>query len=678
MRKIFDFHGGIHPPQNKTQSLQLPIADAGIPAELIIPLSQHIGAPAAPVVAVGDHVLKGQTIAEAKGFVSVPKHATSSGTVTAIEERQIAHPSGHLAPCIVITTDGKDEWIEHQGTADYKTLEKSQLLEIIRHAGIAGMGGAGFPSAVKLSVKAETNIETLIINGTECEPYITADDVLMRERADQIVAGAEILRHLIGPAETLLGVEDNKPEGIAALRKAAEGTGIEVVSFPTKYPSGGEKQLIEILTGKQVPSGGLPADIGVVCQNMGSTVAIHKAVAHGEPLISRITTVTGESVKEPQNFEVLIGTPMNYLLQKAGFQPQKSERLIMGGPMMGFTVPDDTVPIVKTTNCLLAPSKAELPKPPPAQACIRCGMCAEACPASLLPQQMFWFAQGKEFEKLEEHNLFDCIECGACSYVCPSNIPLVQYYRASKAEIQQLRRDHEKSEHSRVRFEARQERLEREEREKEEKRAARKKAAEARAQQAAQGGNDDGKASDEDPIQAAIDRAKAKKAAQQSAVPENEQEKLEKAVVSTQKRLDTAMSKLEQAKAEGSDLVDALQTGVDKTQAKLEAAQKALTAYQAESGSTETAPAEPTDAAQAAIERAMAARAAEASLDPAEKARADLDKLKKRLEKSESKLAQSREAGDEEKIIVALEATVAKLSDKIAASEQALSEAENS
>ncbi|MEP1593880.1 MAG: electron transport complex subunit RsxC, partial [Halieaceae bacterium] len=459
MRKIFDFHGGIHPPENKHQSVQEPIRQAGIPAELIIPLSQHIGAPAETIVEVGDHVLAGQVIAEASGFVSVAKHAPTSGLVSAIEDRKIAHPSGFTAPCVVITTDGKDDWVPLHAIEDYTKLEPAELLQRIRAAGIAGMGGAGFPSAVKLSVKPEAAIDTLIINGTECEPYITADDILMRERADQIIDGVKVLRYLIKPAETLIGVEDNKPEGLVALRAAAEGTGIDVVEFPTKYPSGGEKQLIEILTGKQVPSGGLPSAVGVVCQNLGSAVAIHDAVVHGRPLVSRITTVTGEAIDHPGNYEVLIGTPLNHLLQLAGYDAQRNNRLIMGGPMMGFTVPDPAVPVVKTTNCILAPTEQELPTPPPAQACIRCGMCAEACPVSLLPQQMFWFAQGKEFEKLEQHNLFDCIECGACSYACPSNIPLVQYYRASKAEIIQLRKDHEKSEQSRVRFEARQERL---------------------------------------------------------------------------------------------------------------------------------------------------------------------------------------------------------------------------
>ena len=667
MRKIFSFHGGIHPPENKHQSLDSAIAAAGIPPQLVIPLSQHIGAPARSIVGVGDKVLKGQIIAEPRGFVSVPLHAPTSGSILAIEERVIAHPSGMSAPCIVIATDGEDEWIEHSGTSDFRDLDKAELIQRIGSAGIAGMGGAGFPTAVKLSVKPDTPIATLIINGTECEPYITADDILMRERAQQIIEGTKILMQLIEPAETLIGVEDNKPEGLAALRAAAQGSGIEVVDFPTKYPSGGEKQLIEILTGKQVPSGGLPSSVGVICQNVGTAVAVYDAIVHGQPLISRITTVTGEGVTHPQNFEVLIGTPMNYLLDKAGYLPQKNNRLIMGGPMMGFAVPTAEAPIVKTTNCLLVPSAQELPAPPPAQACIRCGMCAEACPASLLPQQMFWFAQGKELEKLEQHNLFDCIECGACSWVCPSNIPLVQYYRASKSEILQLRRDNEKSEHSRIRFEARQQRIEHEEAEKAAKRAARKQAAEQRAQQAAASGGD------EDPIQAAIERAKAKKAAQQAGASEiGEQEKLEKTVVTTRKRLDTASAKLEQARAEGSDLVEALQTGVDKTRAKLEAAEQALQDYQ--QADNNPAPKPPVDAAQAAIEKAMAARAADGALSPEDKARGQLEKLQQRLEKSRTRLEEVRANGEEDKIIEALEATVARLDAKVSAAQEQLNE----
>ena len=672
MRRIYDFHGGIHPPEHKDPSVQSPIADAGIPAELVIPLLQHVGAPARPLVGVGDQVLKGQMIAEPGGFVSAALHAPTSGTIIAIEDRVVPHPSGHAAPCIVLASDGRDEWIEHGVTADYTTLDRAALLDRIRSAGIAGLGGAGFPSAVKLGVKADVTIDTLILNGTECEPYITADDMLMRERAAKVVEGAKILRHLIQPGETLIGIEDNKPESLAAVREAARDTGIEVVSFPTKYPSGGEKQLIEILTGKQVPSGGLPADVGVICQNVGTAAAVRDAVLLGRPLISRVTTVTGEAVGKPQNFEVLIGTPVSYLLEKAGYRPADNGRLIMGGPMMGFTLPQPDVPVVKTTNCILAPSAAELPLPPPPQACIRCGMCAQVCPASLLPQQLFWFAQGKEVEKLESHNLFDCIECGACSWVCPSSIPLVQYYRASKAEILQLRREHARAEHSRERFEARQERIAREEAEKAAKRAARKQAAEERAKGAAAGGQP------EDPVQAAIERARAKKAAQQSVGGDEgpgELEKLEKAVVTTRKRLETAMAKLEAARAEGSDLAEALQAGVDKTRAKLEAAEAALRDYQQISGST-AAETRPVDAAQAAIDRAMAARAAESALEPQEKARLQMEKLRERLQKSQTRLAQGRAQGEEEKIIEALESTVARLQEKIAAAEAELRELE--
>ncbi|MFK8047869.1 MAG: electron transport complex subunit RsxC [Halioglobus sp.] len=669
MRKVFDFHGGIHPPENKHQSLSLPIESAGIPPELTLPLSQHIGAPAVPIVEVGDRVLKGQMVADAKGFVSVPVHAPTSGVISAIEKRAIAHPSGFTAPCIVIESDGKDQWIEHQGQEGYEHLSKPDLLNLIRNAGIAGMGGAGFPAAVKLSIKPDTQIETLILNGTECEPYITADDVLMRERADQIIAGAKILQFLIGPGETLIGVEDNKPEGLKCLRDAAQGSDIQIVAFPTKYPSGGEKQLIEILTGKQVPSGGLPSQVGVVCQNIGSAVAIYQAVVLGRPLISRITTVTGESVEQAQNYEVLLGTPMSFLLEKARYHSSANNRLIMGGPMMGFTVPDPNVPIVKTTNCILAPTEQELPTPPPAQACIRCGMCAEVCPASLLPQQMFWFAQGKEHDKLEQHNLFDCIECGACSWVCPSAIPLVQYYRASKAEILQARRDHEKSEQSRLRFESRQERLDREEAEKNAKRAARKLAAEQRAAQAAQGSTDA-----EDPIQAAIDRAKAKKAAQQSGGTSSELDTLQTALASVKKRLETATTKLNEAKAENSDLVSALQAGVDKTTAKFAAAEKALADYQASNKDASPAQEETpeVDAAQIAIQKAMAARAADSALSPAEKARKNLQKLRQRLEKTEAKLQECRNNGEEEKVVDALVATVERLGEKIASAEQAV------
>ncbi len=663
MRKVWDIHGGIHPAENKQQSLQEPIHAAGIPPQLILPLAQHIGAPASPIVNIGDRVLKGQMIAEAKGFVSAPVHAPSSGTVTAIESRLIPHPSGMSAPCIVIDTDGQDEWIDHAGVEDFRSLSKLDLIDRVRQAGIAGMGGAGFPSAVKLSTRDDKPIETLILNGTECEPYITADDILMRERAAEIIAGAEILRHLIKPSkETLIGVEDNKPEGIAALRKAAEGTDIEIVPFPTKYPSGGEKQLIQILTGKEVPAGGLPADIGIVCQNIGTATAIYRAICFGEPLISRITTVTGEACSQARNYEVLLGTPVQFLLDQSGFKKDDCIRLVMGGPMMGYTLQDTAVPIVKTSNCVLAPSVAELPPPPPAQACIRCGMCAEACPVSLLPQQMYWFARAQEHEKLEDHKLFDCIECGACSYVCPSNIPLVQYYRASKAEIRQAQQDKIKSERSKERFEARTARLEREEAEKEAKRAARLQAAKDKAAAAANN-PDSGKA---DLIQAAIDRSKAKKAdtdpahdaiaraqAKREGTAEEESptaksERLQLLLASAERRLTSAREKLALAKEQASENVEAFATAVIKTEDKLAALQKEIAEHEASLANT-TAP-NSSDPAQAAIARAMAKRAGsgtdESDADKTLRLQNLVATTEKRLAAAQQKLSMAEEQND--------------------------------
>ncbi|WP_339514817.1 electron transport complex subunit RsxC [Pseudomonas sp. RL_15y_Pfl2_60] len=485
LMQTWDIPGGIHPPERKDLSTQTAIQPAPLPARLIVPLNQHIGVPAEPVIAVGEHVLKGQLIAKANGFVSVPVHAPTSGSISFIGPQPYPHVSGMLAPAIVIDSDGKDQWCELQPCADYRQLEPSALLELIRRAGISGLGGAGFPTAVKLTARPTQKIHTLIINGTECEPYITADDMLMREFAAELVSGIEILAHLINPEQVLIGIEDNKPEAIAAVKQAVGERPFQVCVFPTKYPSGGEKQLIQILTGVEVPSGGLPADIGMLCQNVGSAVAIHNAVVLGKPLISRITTLTGEALARPMNLEVLIGTPVGELLDFAGLDQRTLNRLIMGGPMMGFTLPNTDVPVIKTSNCLLASSATELPAPAPAMPCIRCGECAEACPASLLPQQLHFFALGQDHEQLKAHNLFDCIECGACAYVCPSNIPLVQYYRAAKGEIRDLEQKQLKAEQSKQRFELRQERLRLAEEKKEAERKARlERAARAKAAQA--------------------------------------------------------------------------------------------------------------------------------------------------------------------------------------------------
>jgi len=505
MRQIFDIHGGIHPSERKDMSNPGWISDCDMPSKLVLPVTQHIGAPARPIVEVGDTVLGGQTIAEAQGLVSVPVHAPSSGTVTAIEARAVPHASGLTDICIEISLDGNDEWVSCQGLDNWRDETKAVLLDRVRLAGIAGLGGAGFPTAIKLASDRDGGIHTLIINGTECEPYITADDTVMQCFAHQIIEGAEILAHMVGAETVLLAVEDNKHEAAEAMRHAAEALeSAEVVTFPTKYPSGGEKQLIEILLNAQVPSGGIPADIGVLCQNPSTAIAVRDALIDGKPVTHRVTTVTGMSLKDPGNRRVMLGTPIKELLDTAGFNAESADRVIHGGPMMGFAVTDLDMPVVKITNCVLAPTRSEIPPPQPQQACIRCGMCAEACPASLLPQQLYWYARAKDQDQLERHNLMDCIECGACAYVCPSHIPLVQYYRSAKGSLREAAKEKVRSDNSRTRFEARQERLEREAAAREAKRAARKAAAEARAQ------------AGDDPVQAAIERAKAKKAQQEA------------------------------------------------------------------------------------------------------------------------------------------------------------------
>ncbi|CAI2426474.1 electron transport complex subunit RsxC [Serratia ficaria] len=459
--RIWDFDGGIHPPEMKTQSSGVPLRVAPLPDTFIIPLQQHLGPEGELCVSPGDRVLKGQPLTLGRGR-TVPVHAPTSGTVSAIKPHITAHPSGLAELCVIIEADGEDRWCEREPLADYRQHGAAELIQRIHQAGIAGLGGAGFPTASKLQ-GGMSGVETLILNAAECEPYITADDRLMREHADQIIEGTQILRHLLQPKITLIGIEDNKPEAIAALKQALRGqTDIALRVIPTKYPSGGAKQLTRILTGKEVPHGKHSSAIGVLMQNVGTAFAIKRAIVDGEPLIERVVTLTGEALSQPGNLWARIGTPVQHLLNFAGFRPQAQQMVVMGGPLMGFTLPALNVPIVKISNCILAPTVDEMAPQEQEQSCIRCGLCVDACPAGLLPQQLYWFSRGQEHDKARNHNLFDCIECGACAFVCPSNIPLVQYYRQEKAEIKAIDQEAARTAEAKARYEAKLARLERE------------------------------------------------------------------------------------------------------------------------------------------------------------------------------------------------------------------------
>ncbi|MFM5599538.1 electron transport complex subunit RsxC [Aeromonas veronii] len=504
---LWDFHGGIHPADNKLQSSQSPVVDAGLPPRLIIPLRQHAGPAGDLLVQVGDKVKKGQPLTRyAKGRI-VPVHASTSGTITEIGNHTVAHPSGLGDLCVILTPDGEDEWGERNGKADYWNLERGELLERIQQAGVAGLGGAVFPTHSKLDGRGQLT-EILIVNGLECEPYITTDDRLMQQYADEIMDGIRVLKHLLKPKLTLIGVEDNKPEAIEQLTHHATDEDVLVKTVPTKYPSGGAKQTIELLTGRQVPKGGRAVDIGIMVLNVATVFAIKRAIIDGEPLIERIVTLTGDSFKKPGNAWVRLGTPVRWLLQRFELQPEAEQRVIMGGPMMGFTLPHAMVPVVKATNCLLAPTQAELPAPGPEQPCIRCSACADACPATLLPQELYWYSRAKEYDKAEKLNLMDCIECGACAWVCPSEIPLVQYYKIAKDDIREARAEAEKAERAKQRFEAKQARFEREKAAREARHA--EAAAQRRQTMTAAGG--------EDPVAAALARIKAKQDAPITAI----------------------------------------------------------------------------------------------------------------------------------------------------------------
>ena len=479
LQHLFKFKGGVKPDTHKTPSVHAPIGIAPLPSILIVPLHQSIGGQPQPLVEVGEHVLKGQRIGNADTWVSSAVHAPTSGTVLAVEERVAPHPSGLPTLAVIIEPDGRDEWIEREIT-DYATLEPERVREILRDSGVVGLGGAVFPSHAKLTAAKSVPMEDLVINGAECEPFMTCDDMLMRERPEDIVRGIGIFRDLLQPKRVLIGIEDNKPEAVAAMKAAVAKLGekFEVTAVPTRYPAGGAKQLIRVLTGKEVPASKRSPEMGVQCFNVATAYTAWRAIAHGEPVISRIVTLTG-NVGQPRNWEVLLGTPLRELLPL--IEPKAdTSRYLMGGPMMGFEIPSLDAPIVKAANCIIAGSPTMFPAVPPEMPCIRCGDCAKACPHELQPFEMYWFARAKNFGKTQEYNIFDCIECGCCSYVCPSHIPLVQYFRFAKSEIWSREREKNMADAAKARFEFRNARDEREKAEKAQRlaKAAAAKAAE--------------------------------------------------------------------------------------------------------------------------------------------------------------------------------------------------------
>ncbi|MDF2179320.1 electron transport complex subunit RsxC [Aliiglaciecola sp. CAU 1673] len=478
--RFSDFPGGVYPPQRKELSNQTPIARMPVPEKLYVTVKQHIGVEGQIAVKLGDKVLKGQPLTRSMNPFAVPVHAPSSGEITAIGPHVSAHPSGLAEMTVEITTDGLDRWQPLSPMTDYQQHPKAMVVQALCDAGISGMGGAGFPTHIKVAPKKDA--EFLIINGIECEPYISADDRLMREHAWQIRQGIDVICHLLQPKYVLIAIEDNKPQAIEAMQVACqENPDYVICKVETKYPAGGEKQLIQILTGREVPSKGLPIDVGVIMQNVGTCYAIADAIFAGKPLIQRVVTLTGQTMDRPGNVWALLGTPVSHLLDYAQYhgERQAHQRLIMGGPMMGFNLASEQVPVVKITNCILAPTDFEMPQGQGEQPCIRCSACADACPASLLPQQLYWHSKAKELDKAQDYQLFDCIECGACAYVCPSEIPLVHYYRVAKAEIRAQEEEKHKADKARERFEARKARLEQERAERE---ARHQKAAEARRQ----------------------------------------------------------------------------------------------------------------------------------------------------------------------------------------------------
>jgi len=470
------FAGGITPDMCKWTENNA-IEDCPLPPLFIMPIKQHIGQACTPLVQVGDLVLRGQKIAKSEGYLSVPIHAPTSGKVIKIEEHAIPHSSGMGLASIFIEPDGKDERDTSLAPiTDWQDADPAELRERVRVCGIAGLGGAAFPTFIKLLKDKRNPIETVILNGVECEPFLTNDHRLMVEKSAEVLHGLQVVMYMVGAKKAIIAIEDNKSDAIDAMQKAVALVGdntISVAALPTRYPQGSEKQLIESLTGKQVPAGKLPMHVGVLCQNVGTTKAIDDAIMLGHAITDRIITVSGDAVPKPTNLCVRLGTPMRFIYAQRGLENFDGIQILHGGPMMGERMKHPDIPVVKSSTGLLAISNEQMkPAHKVEDPCIRCGHCSEVCPISLVPNLLADHCRNDQLEKAADYDLFDCIECGACSYVCPSHIPLVHYFRYGKGQAAQVRREQSFAEVSRLRSEGRDARLQRE---KDEKAAKRRK-----------------------------------------------------------------------------------------------------------------------------------------------------------------------------------------------------------
>jgi len=433
--KLKKFKGGVHPEGHKEITERLAVVESRAPDRVWIPLQQHIGAPCEPLVKKGDQVKKGQKIGESEGFVSAPVHASVSGTVAAVEPYY--HPLGAKVPALAIESDGEEAWSEEvkpPGKA-LEDMDSREIIQLIREAGIVGMGGAAFPAHVKLSPPEDKPIDTFILNGAECEPYLTADHRTMLESADEVLFGMKAMMKALGVQKGIIGIEKNKPDAIKEMKeKVRNEEGIEVFPLPTLYPQGAEKMLIQVITGRQVPSGGLPLDVGVVNQNVGTSRAVARAIQKGEPLIERPLTVTGSGIKSPANLMVKVGTRVKEIIEQCQGLTEDARKIIIGGPMMGLSQPDMDIPVLKGTSGVLVLTEQEISWEN-ISPCIRCARCVDACPMNLLPNFLGTAGEKELLDQAEDYHVLDCIECGCCTYVCPASRPLTQWIKLAKAEI---------------------------------------------------------------------------------------------------------------------------------------------------------------------------------------------------------------------------------------------------